>query len=138
MQNSVESRLGTTPVCCEDAKYHRTAIKLEYSSSLLLLLLLLLAATSPPPSLLPRRRPRCYLAAAFALPRRRPRCYPAAALAATPSPPLLLCCLAAVLMPPKYCDSVRNTVETCLAAGVKPIEIASKVRVSHHWVYKLQ
>ena len=66
-------------------------------------------------SLQPRRRLRCYLAAAFALPRRRPRCYP----------------VAAVLMPSKYCDSVRNTVETCLAAGVKPVEIASELRVSH-------
>ena len=41
-------------------------------------------------------------------------------------------------MPPNYCESVRNSVKTCLAAGVKPIEIASKLRVSHQWVYKLQ
>jgi len=34
MQNFVASRLGTTPVCCEDAKYHRTAILLKYSFSI--------------------------------------------------------------------------------------------------------
>ena len=39
---------------------------------------------------------------------------------------------------PKYCESVRNTVETCLAAGVKPKEIASELRVSNQWVYKLR
>ena len=41
-------------------------------------------------------------------------------------------------MPPKYCDFIRNTVETSLAAGVKPMEIASQLRVTHQWVYKLQ
>ena len=41
-------------------------------------------------------------------------------------------------MPPKYSDSVRNTIETCLRAGVEPLQIASEVRVSHQWVYQLR
>jgi transposase len=41
-------------------------------------------------------------------------------------------------MPPTYNDSVRCTIETCLRAGVEPLQIASEVRVSHQWVYKLR
>ena len=41
-------------------------------------------------------------------------------------------------MPPKYSDSVRNTIETYLRAGVEPLQIASEVRVSHQWVYQLR
>ena len=41
-------------------------------------------------------------------------------------------------MPPRYNDSVRNTIETCLRAGVEPLQIASEVRVSHQWVYQLR
>src|SRR5213082_417237 len=41
-------------------------------------------------------------------------------------------------MPPKYSYSVRNTIETCLRAGVEPLQIASEVRVSHQWVYQLR
>ena len=41
-------------------------------------------------------------------------------------------------MPPKYSDSVRNTIETCLRTGVEPLQIASEVRVSHQWVYQLR
>jgi hypothetical protein len=41
-------------------------------------------------------------------------------------------------MPPTYSDSVRCTIETCLRAGVEPLQIASEVRVSHQWVYKLR
>ena len=41
-------------------------------------------------------------------------------------------------MPPKYSDSVRNTIETCLRAGVEPLQIASEVHVTHQWVYQLR
>src|SRR6266480_2605531 len=41
-------------------------------------------------------------------------------------------------MPPKYSDSVRNTIETCLRTGVEPLQIASEVRVSHQSVYQLR
>jgi hypothetical protein len=33
---------------------------------------------------------------------------------------------------------VRNTIETCLQAGVEPLQIASEVRISHQWVYQLR
>ena len=49
-----------------------------------------------------------------------------------PSDPL------AAVMPPRYSDSVRHTIETCLRAGVEPLQIASEVRVSHQWVYQLR
>jgi hypothetical protein len=41
-------------------------------------------------------------------------------------------------MPPKYSDSVRNTIETCLRAGVEPLQIASEVHITHQWVYHLR
>ena len=41
-------------------------------------------------------------------------------------------------MPPKYSDSVRNIIETCLRAGVEPLQIASEVHVTHQWVYQLR
>jgi transposase len=41
-------------------------------------------------------------------------------------------------MPPKYSDSVRQTVETCLRAGVEPLQIASEVHVFNQWVYQLR
>ena len=42
------------------------------------------------------------------------------------------------VMPPKYSDSVYHTVETCLRAGVEPLQIASEIRISNEWVYQLQ
>jgi hypothetical protein len=41
-------------------------------------------------------------------------------------------------MPPKYSDSVRNIIETCLRAGVEPLKIASEVHVTYQWVYHLR
>jgi hypothetical protein len=38
-------------------------------------------------------------------------------------------------MPPKYSDSARNIIETCLRAGVEPLQIASEVHFTHQWVY---
>src|SRR5271170_268121 len=34
----------------------------------------------------------------------------------------------------KYAESVRQTVEACLRAGVEVTQIADEVRVSHQWV----
>jgi hypothetical protein len=42
------------------------------------------------------------------------------------------------VIPPKYSDLVRNIIETCLRAGVEPLQIASEVHVTHHWVYHLR
>jgi hypothetical protein len=41
-------------------------------------------------------------------------------------------------MPPKYSDSVRNIIETCLRAGVEPLQIASEVHATHQRVYQLR
>jgi transposase len=37
-------------------------------------------------------------------------------------------------MPLKYCESVRNTVEICLRAGVRGAQIAEELKVSPAWV----
>jgi transposase len=39
---------------------------------------------------------------------------------------------------PKYAQSVRETVESCLRAGVDVQQIAEEVHVSHQWVYFLR
>jgi hypothetical protein len=39
---------------------------------------------------------------------------------------------------PKYADSVRQTVETCLRAGVNVVQIAKEVHISHQWVSSLR
>jgi transposase len=39
---------------------------------------------------------------------------------------------------PKYAESVRQTVETCLRAGVGVVQIAEEVRISHSWVSHLR
>jgi hypothetical protein len=36
-----------------------------------------------------------------------------------------------VMILTNYSDSVRNTIETCLRAGVEPLQIASEVHVTY-------
>jgi len=40
-------------------------------------------------------------------------------------------------MPPRYCDSLRNSVEDLLRAGVVPRDIAQGLRVSKQWISNL-
>ena len=40
-------------------------------------------------------------------------------------------------MPMKYCDSVRQTVEVCLRAGVTGAQIARELKLNEQWVSKL-
>ena len=44
----------------------------------------------------------------------------------------------ATVMPPRYSDSVRKTIETYLQTGVELLQIASEVHISYQWVYQLQ